>query len=242
MAKRELPIIFSGAMVRAVMTDWKHETRRLLRPQPVCPPGFTRLYEERPQHSFGAAHGTEPEGCYLDRYHLGPQWNFWTIDGRVMNDAPMWQCPYGAAGDYARLWVREAWRMRPDGTIAFRADDAGALELGGSWQSPLFLPRHHSRLVLDVEDVAVRRLQAMTEVDALDEGVMSTGRDYWTDEERGAWLRWDANGGGLVGPPPLGPSPLTRFGRLWDSLHAARGTRWHDNPWVWVVRFRKWTP
>ena len=33
-------------------------------------------------------------------------------------------------------------------------------------------------------------------------------------------------------------SPREAFGCWWDSVHSRPGTRWNDNPWVWVVAFR----
>jgi len=35
-----------------------------------------------------------------------------------------------------------------------------------------------------------------------------------------------------------GFSPRDAFERWWDSVHARPGTRWNDNPWVWVITFR----
>lgn len=32
--------------------------------------------------------------------------------------------------------------------------------------------------------------------------------------------------------------PRDAFGRWWDSLHPRAGTRWDDDPLVWVVTFR----
>jgi hypothetical protein len=98
------------------------------------------------------------------------------------------------------------------------------------------MPRHASRLLLEVTDVAVERVQEIDPVGVLDEGIMATGREFWPPFERQVWEGWEA--AGKRGKPPLGPQPLVRFIRLWDSINAARGYGWDSNPWVWVVSFR----
>jgi hypothetical protein len=80
--------------------------------------------------------------------------------------------------------------------------------------SPIFMFREFSRLVLEVTDVRVERLQWITEEDALAEGVLLRGSTRWFGEVR------------------------DRFAGLWDSINSKRGFEWKKNPWVWVVSFK----
>lgn len=215
---RERPILFSGPMVRAILSGQKTQTRRAVKPQP--PAGYPVALCD--------AHGICAWG--EDGTENGDWWP---------DDAA--RCPYGQPGD--RLWVRETWcplrssdyaaaprsaplpEDRAKVTIAYQADhidprgDAGPLE----WRSPLFLPRWASRLTLEIEAVRVERLQEISHDDAAAEG-MYTGA--WRSEE---------------GPkPPSGQMhsyAVERFRRVWDAINGKRAP-WASNPWVWVVTFR----
>lgn len=72
-----------------------------------------------------------------------------------------------------------------------------------------------SPLLLEIEHVRLERLQEIEEEEL--------------DAEGGMWREF--HGPGLT--------PVAAFGRWWDSLHTRPGTRWQDDPWVWVVSFRK---
>lgn len=37
--------------------------------------------------------------------------------------------------------------------------------------------------------------------------------------------------------PNLTPDPRAWYRALWDSINTRKGTRWADNPWVWVLGF-----
>lgn len=46
-----------------------------------------------------------------------------------------------------------------------------------------------------------------------------------------------AEGIKLQGRHAMWVDPRDRFARLWDSIHTKSGTRWEDNPEVWVLEF-----
>jgi hypothetical protein len=162
----ERPIIFNDAMVRAILSGAKTETRRPVTPQPVdC------IVSSREGDGTTV---TSPTRRWGKRW-IGPD---------LADLAKL--CPFGMPGD--TLWVREAWRVEwGDTLVYFRAD--GASEwlscdqseepdvrrwsdklAGGLWAPSIHMPRWAARTVLDVLEVRVERLQSMSEEDARAEG------------------------------------------------------------------------
>lgn len=138
-------------------------------------------------------------------------------------------CPYGSPGD--RLWVRETW-----GTDGFTEDyvknkrvDYLRYRAGykwfnrPKWRPSIHMPRWACRTILEITNVRVERLQDISEEDAKAEGV---------DE------RFEMNIADFVHNKPIKPSYRIGFKHLWDSI-AKPGERWQDDPWVWVIGFKK---
>lgn len=218
----EKPILFSGSMVRAILSGQKTQTRRVVRPQPLH--GVGRYTED----------GTPGE----------VDWVILDEDGDPTDSAL--RCPYGAPGD--ALWVRETWavgrafdRTRPseiptverDVSVWWQADGSAEESVNrGRWRPSLHMPRWASRITLDVVSVRVERLQAITGPGILAEGAVARPHD----------------------DPLLGRCPVSAFDGCaypdlvslwragWDSINGKRpGCSWADNPWVWVVEFRRIT-
>lgn len=158
----------------------------------------------------------------------------WVIDGEWQEDdqgLPCWagehpdyptgekwfSCPYGKPGD--QLWVRETWHLwgPPERQILeYRADCSDPDQY--TWKPSIHMPRKYSRITLDITGVRVERLQDISEADAQAEGVAPT-----------------AAGNGY----PFAMPARMNFVDLWDGLNAARGYGWAENPWVWVISFRR---
>lgn len=73
-----------------------------------------------------------------------------------------WKCPYGVPGD--RLWVRETfYRIGETNQIFYRADNSNnfndPLFWGGPWKPSIFMPRSANRIILEVLDIRVERVQ-----------------------------------------------------------------------------------
>ncbi|EIV6999810.1 hypothetical protein L9475_005656, partial [Klebsiella pneumoniae] len=81
-------------------------------------------------------------------------------------------CPYGVPGD--RIWVRETWaRYNIDQNthdIAYRATTPADWPEEGRWRPSIHMPRWASRIVLEITDVRVERLNAISPEDAESEG------------------------------------------------------------------------
>jgi hypothetical protein len=253
---KERPIIFTSASVRAILAGRKTQTRRVVKDAPswAREAGFSCFTPEG-KWSF---RGTHPLN--------GPAEKFI-------------RCPYGVPGD--RLWVRETWQAGQvlddldAAGIARRCEEAnylrpwapilypstGAMVNGdvmrdfggpGRLRPSIHMPRWASRLLLEVTDVRVQRVQEISYPDVIAEGL----HEWLTDEQqtdsahrhaaREAFARlWDSIN---AKPKPH----RDKDGRvdyyvsypLWDDIgetRTYRGKPWHviGNPWVWAVTVRR---
>jgi len=195
---KERPILFSAPMVRALLDGSKTQTRRVVKPQPA---------------PWGQHGGWQLPGfCASD-------------DKGFRHGAPIFKCPYGKPGD--RLWVREAFaridgQTRPWIETDYRATYKHGDRLGDTlgikkrWTPSIHMPRHASRITLEITSVRVERLQDISESDAMAEGVKNS---------------LHLSGGRFA---------RENFEHLWWSINGEGS--WEANPWVWVVEFKKVTP
>ena len=241
---KELPILFSGPMVRALLDGRKTQTRRIVKSSRAWPIGF-----------IGGRGDRDDPSCYgFEDFNSGEWWTLKADGSADMNQIPS---PYGRVGD--RLWVRETWGEFIDTDII----DGQTHELGRDtlyradgenhqrctpWRPSIHMPRWASRLTLEVTDVRVERLQDISEEDAIAEGVESI--DF--EREERDWSICPKCGGTRL-HEALGPNGgimfdvdcrecdthVKRYRHLWDSLNAARGYGLDANSWVWVVEFKR---
>lgn len=199
---KERPILFSGPMVRAILEGRKTQTRRVM--PPLVNPSFTQYV----MTFDGKAIVCEPR--YLDDVH-----------GVV-------SCPYGVVGDW--LWVRETFTIQPQSSITSRdlilyRADAGNICFDGKWKPAIFMPRLASRILLEVTEVRVQRLQDISEDDARAEGAELA-------EHEGTWAKRGI-------PPP--ESHVRGFMNIWHSING-KSYPWASNPWVWAITFKRIAP
>ena len=219
---KERPILFSGPMVRAILEGRKTQTRRIMKPQPT--------------DAFLPEVG-EYQRTLVDRKD-GEQFPDPVVRFGASDEAEDYPCPYGQPGD--RLWVRETWAprgvnpvYRPDGkfgaaVIEYRADGTRATwnhdpiqRIKDDWRPSIFLPRWASRITLEVTAVRVERLQDISENDAKAEGVENANSFVGIGADDDAANRY-------------------AYRELWESINGAGS--WAENPWVWVIEFRRVTP
>lgn len=229
--RRARPLICDAASMRALLQGTKTQARCLVRDAPP------NTYEVVPS-LLG---------------HRGDLWDF-----RQFNDNPRaLRCPYGATGD--QIWCRETWRTyeRPiDGTdgICFAADGAFVPiactreaadrwvvahdndSHGSRWRSPINMPRWAARLVLELVDVRVQRLQEISARDAYAEGF--TGGDLTVARTQVA-EHWDrVHSKQRCREYLQHGDPGYRWDRPW-RLVADTSALWTANPWVWALTFQR---
>lgn len=238
---KERPIIFSGPMVRAILEGRKTQTRRILKPQRdvVSGDGVRAFSRGLPPGTF----------AYRDTPSGGTKYG---------------ECPYGVPGD--RLWVREThfafghWEEIPGAKtksgrtkwrFIFDSDEvlfnAPPEYRNGrhhkdpatpAWhkRSSQFLFRCHARLTLEIVSVRVERLQAISEEDAIAEGLVPGGHgvghaphiyendiddsDHDPTMQGATYFLW-----------------VEGYKRLWESIHGPGS--WEANSWVWVLEFEQ---
>lgn len=148
MTIKELPILFSGAMIRAILEGRKTQTRRIVK---------------RPSNVSDDA---IPEPL-LDGNM------FWKLpDYNVGNSQ---KCPYGEVGD--RLWVRETWLQSPVSNQYWYRADKGEEDFAAiynyRWKPSIHMPRAASRITIEIVGIRLERLQDISEQDAIAEGISS---------------------------------------------------------------------
>lgn len=221
---RDIPILFTGAMVRGILADRKTMTRRILKPQPTS------------------------EGMKS----FGESWAWKRSEKEWFSGVTVEQLrKYGAQSGISRwnvgdrLWVREAWSPgyshdpdAPDGipkcSVIYRADmkeeiKEAPYEIAEIWSSrysndgstdpiikpSIHMPRWASRITLEVTAVRVERLQDISEADAIAEGAEP-----------------------ILVPLDGGSSPhIEGFRELWTHINGADS--WSANPWVSVTTFQR---
>ena len=165
---KERPIIFSGDMVRAVLSGQKTQTRRPVKPQPI----FKDL-------------ASPPRWCWSGKGHT-VKW----VD-RISPLGMTGDCHFGQPGDH--LWVKETfYRYYPSETwpepkALYKADGITLCDKDSEgkkqrWTPSTHMPRSLSRITLEITDVQVERVQDIHEEDAIAEGIDPRKLSYLSGE------------------------------------------------------------
>ncbi|MFW1970442.1 hypothetical protein [Acinetobacter bereziniae] len=216
----ERPILFNTPMVQAILEGRKTQTRRLVK---------NRLTIEQAEFENGNRPNVTLSEPSLQHY--------------IDND-----CPYGQVGDL--LWVRETF-MDLSGTGVEHRDSEGKLQryayatdcLSGSysdelrkdfglkWTPSIHMPRSASRILLEITEVRIERLNDISRADSVREGIKTFMVDCSRDGLKTAFKDYSS-----VNNAISRNNPVDSFRTLWESINGADS--WAVNPWVWVVEFK----
>lgn len=226
---KHIPILFSTAMVQAILEGLKTQTRR------------TKGLEDMADSKF--KYKGIPDG--LPATHAFAR----MFNGHWVETIHKF-CPYGQPGDV--LWVREEhliyWEELSHCWIVQYKDDTIknfyykqlSLDLNyrlkkrktiGKWQRGRFLPKELCRIWLEVVSVRVERLQDISESDAIAEGIgcgfqLNSGYPDYQHVNNGVC-------------EVTQDTAAMSFCSLWQTIHEGKNSDWNNNPWVWVIEFKQ---
>jgi len=266
---KERPILFSAPMVRAILEGKKTQTRRVLNRilgvgpitefGPSNTPGYDWNYRDKQMrwHDVMANGVLEPNGLILGRCPYGrPGGRLWVRE--------TWR-PYGWREDgplsiqFKDMTIEQERGREEDGyedwyeRMAFQASEeceAAGCGLDGedlySWDRPeecpikwrpsIHMPRWASRIDLEVVRVRVERLQGISEADAIAEGINEGPNGYYWGE--------DGSKNQCFVSPKFSFANLVNFvnnGPNWNMPGHPKPI-WDENPWVWVIEFKRIRP
>ncbi|MHA3051861.1 hypothetical protein [Acinetobacter sp. ANC 4640] len=228
---KERPILFNAEMVKAILDGRKTQTRRILKSD----------YDEMVERDNG---------------------NIWPWREDCENGGDYWYpCPFGQVGD--RLWIRETCIISPknwlssndqlnhkdiikdsDGDhrvvqyLATNSDTDVPLNDFKLKKTPsIHMPRWASRILLEITNIRVERLNDISEADAIAEGVEPISvpdnvpvEGGYTKANRAMWKGYQNN------ERAYRDTAKDSFMSLWKSVYGADS--WVANPWVWVIEFK----
>ncbi|WP_031521249.1 hypothetical protein [Siccibacter colletis] len=200
----ERGMIFNGEMVRAILDGRKTQTRRIMKPQPAD--DIARGVFPNPD-----AYGWKSS---LKHKHGSTTAHF---------------CPFGQPGD--RIWVRETFRVHSRATdvatLVYKASErqiwteqthrvpvsvCNKPAVIEKWTPSIHMPRWASRILLEITDVRVERLNSISEEDAKAEGAPTECC-------------------------VIGDKHFLGFRSLWKDIYG--DDSWQANPWIWVIEFKR---
>lgn len=232
---KERGMIFNVEMVRALLDGRKTQTRRIIKDCTVGRDPISKFIKIGkkfigcyPEDVPELIRECCPYGVPGDRIWVRETWGVVSHeldeDGRIQPWTPdrpataIHEMPFGN-GYYSGHAIYAA-----DGDFTW-GDDDGYEDGRSCWKPSIHMPRAASRILLEITDVRVERLNAISEEDATAEGVPPAGSllpDY---------------PGTFLTPKGDFATAKVAFQRLWESIYGEES--WNANPWVWVISFER---
>ncbi|HBW8420472.1 TPA: hypothetical protein ACHTED_002890 [Klebsiella pneumoniae] len=219
---KERGMIFNAEMVRALLDGRKTQTRR-----PVKFPVHDKNLGC--ELSGNELSGELSAGNYLNSAFGKPGDRIWVREAyrfpASLDDvSPTGVGEMAVATGYRKPWAPTFYEFTgtfSDGWKGFetppKVSDAGKL------RPSIHMPRWASRILLEITDVRVERLNSIHDVDAMREGIQNLTTCSHAD----------------FGIPGVvnAQHPVRAFQLLWESIYGYES--WNSNPWVWVIKFKR---
>lgn len=209
---KELPIRFSGPMVKAILDGSKTQTRRVVKQD------REGLLDCEPTPAWDAFWQCVacPYGKPGDRLWVRETWcKLWPE--HQMNDPDAGRYYYAATDDTPTMVDGDGY-----------TDYTKSGHERSPWKPSIHMPRAASRISLDITMVRVERLNDISEADAKSEGIFKCPSGRWEAplvKSKVGTLCAEVD------------DPRIAYRALWDQINGPNA--WAANPWVWVVEFRR---
>ena len=239
---KERGMIFNAEMVRAILDGRKTQTRRVMKVQPESSQlGLLLITDSTKRSDIGKYHWAEsnatgnhvrsklfscPFGAVGDRIWVRETW---AILGNEDGCCIDWEEKLCKADERsaARIY-RASCEQRPGNYGLWSIpDDADwkphtkDYQYEGAWRPSIHMPRWASRILLEITNVRVERLNAISPADAIAEGappshpsIDCVSQEYGFPDFSRSW-----------------------FGQTWQHIYGEES--WDANPWVWVIEFER---
>lgn len=227
---KEHPILFSTQMVQAILEDRKTMTRRVIK---VSPESIYKGLNTKGRHEFcDFSGGYQWIKSVPPKYKVGDilwvrethyRYGVWKKNGLSKAGKQKWK--FHADKQFAEVRYFD----NPPEVIQKKTRSVGWYK-----RSSLFMPKWACRLYLEITDIKIECLRDISGQDAILEGIESAvyeGKTYYKD-----YIEDKTPKDGI----PYFPSrrnPVISFQTLWGSINTFES--WKENPWVWVLSFRK---
>lgn len=152
-----------------------------------------------------------------------PEWWSFIYPTNYDSDTHLFRkCPYGQIG--GKLYVRESFAYYPDDNhVIYKAEEGEDLKkmgvnLQGCWKPSIHMPKKFARIWLEIINIRVEKVQDITAAECCLEGIdILEGKNHYEAAD-------DA---------------YKKFQILWDSINKNRGFGWDNNPYVWMIEFKR---
>ena len=238
-----IPILFSTAMVQAILEGRKTMTRRIVNPQPdngtILEIGefhsivIDKNGDEQPgELTFGAI-STDCEHCIKCKYgqpgdiltvrELHYRFGIWIEDEGEFTKAGKQKWKFVATTDEVKYFDN------PPESFGISKPKKN-FEAKWYKRNSLFMPKAACRLFLKVKSVKVERLQDISEEDAKAEGLK-------LHESGKHWLNYEDEHWNLTQFIYNCDTAKRSFQSLWCLINGRNS--WFANPWVWCISFER---
>lgn len=217
----ERPILFSTEMVKAILAGRKTQTRRVVKPQTMFE-GKDAIVRRFP-HQQGCLYGHPGDMLWVREtfYAYGKYYYTGKLTDTGKQEVAFLDSTIEANGEY-RYVATESVETAKD-----------RFEWGWHKRPSIFMPRDACRVLLHVKNIRVEKLQDISTLDALAEGIETPTEGIWNSRDYSK----------PPPPPNMGKhttlwcvQPKTSFRTLWNKING-KTYPWESNPWLWVIEF-----
>lgn len=221
-AIKERPILFSAPMVRAILEGRKTVTRREVKKQAALDclaAGFEPAFLALPGNADLCPYGQPGERLWV-RETWGVISHDFDEHGNMVDWKPDRPATPIREMRFGRGYYSGHVIYRADGEATWAGDDAGGGDDRSAWKPSIHMPRIASRILLEITEVRVERLQGISRSDIRAEG-LECPPELASDDVSPNYRDWYP----------------AAWRELWESINSVGA--WDANPWVWVVEFKR---